>query len=81
MCLAPTGVAAALIGGSTYHSVLAVNRCAKKEVLTILIEARAKVQNVDYVFVDEISMMDCHTLPVYYYCNTARKYATKVPVP
>ncbi len=71
MCLASTGAAAALIGGSTYYSVLCVNRSAKKEVMATLIQARAKLQNVDYVFVDEISMVDCHAL----YTICSRMYA------
>ena len=62
ICLAPTDAAAALIGGSTYHLVLGINRESKKEVLASLIAAKAKLQNVDYILIDEISMVDCHTL-------------------
>lgn len=74
MMLAPTGSAAALIGGSTYHSVLAfqgpqgsskgeggggshANTSAKS-----LEEIRLAIQNVDYIFLDEVSMVDCGSL-------------------
>ena len=30
--------------------------------MVTLITARAKLQNVDYIFIDEISMVDCHAL-------------------
>ena len=79
MCLAPTGAAAALIGGSTYHSVLGVNRSAKKEVLAALIQTRAKLQNVDYVFVDEIVEVGA-LAPAFMIAPSPRSYCTYITV-
>ena len=62
ICLASTDTAAALIGGSTYHWVLGINRGSKKEVLASFIAAKAKLQNVDYIFIVEIHIIDCHAL-------------------
>ena len=62
MCLAPTGAAAALIGRSTYHSMLGIGREKGSESANSLLSVRARLQNVDYIFVDEISMVDCHSL-------------------
>ncbi|RPD52127.1 hypothetical protein L227DRAFT_465649, partial [Lentinus tigrinus ALCF2SS1-6] len=62
MCLAPTGSAAALIGGSTYHSMLGFRSKDASESLASLMQVRAKLQNVEYIFVDEISMVDCSSL-------------------
>ncbi|KAI3998453.1 hypothetical protein K525DRAFT_180094, partial [Schizophyllum commune Loenen D] len=62
--LAPTGTAAALLNGFTYHSVLGVgwgNDAGGKGGLT-----GSKVRNivdrlsgVEYIFIDEISMLNC----------------------
>lgn len=65
MCVAPTGAAAALINGSTYHSALGFSGLAnpsaqstKKAVKT----AEETLRNVDYLFVDEISMIDSRSM-------------------
>lgn len=60
--VAPTGSAAALIGGSTYHSVLRMsksNQGTDDVPLTALTEIQANLQYVDYIFMDEVSMLDC----------------------
>ena len=62
ICLAFTSAATALIGGSTYHLISSINRGFKKEVLASFIVARAKLQNVECIFIDETSMVDCHAL-------------------
>jgi hypothetical protein len=63
MCMAPTGSAASLIGGSTYHSVLGINPYREKnDQLASLSEVQAIIQHVDYIFMDEISMIDCVNL-------------------
>jgi len=68
MVLAPTGTAAALLNGSTYHKALAVNRQNEvgedfsKSTSTIVNEVRERFQGVDYVFVDEVSMISCSDL-------------------
>ena len=55
ICLASTDAAAALIGGSTYHSVLGTNKEFKKKVLASLIATRAKLQNVDYILLIKLA--------------------------
>lgn len=59
MCMAPTGSAAALIGGSTYHSMLGLRQNASSDSVATLLQVRARLQNVEYMFIDEISMVDC----------------------
>ena len=65
LILAPTGTAAALLNGSTYHSVLGIgsdpdggfsNECMS------LAKIANKLQGIDYIFIDEISMVACHEL-------------------
>jgi hypothetical protein len=66
--LAPTGTAAALLNGSTYHKALGIYR--KNEVgldfsrseSAVLNDVRARLQGVQYLFIDEISMIACHEL-------------------
>lgn len=62
-CVAPTGSAAALIGGSTYHSFLGIitswedgpRFLTKKQQA----EVRERLKNVRYIFLDEVSMVSC----------------------
>ena len=54
--LAPTGTAACLIGGSTYHSFLCLSD-ADNVSLKRLSLLRAKLETVDYIFIDEVSMI------------------------
>lgn len=63
-CIAPTGAAASLIGGSTYHSFLGMNTFNKEreEKITNLTEVKANLRNIDYIFFDEVSMLDCRSL-------------------
>ncbi len=56
--VALTGTAAALINGSTYHFMFGINECngdsiSKKS----LAEVKGHLQGVDYVFLDEVSML------------------------
>ena len=63
-CIAPTGTAAALIGGSTYHSLLGILRgddTGQATNMASLAQVRARLQNVEYIFIDEISMVDCRS--------------------
>jgi hypothetical protein len=46
--VAPTGTAASLLGGSTYHYMFGINEHAK---------VRSRLSGVDYVFFDEVSML------------------------
>ncbi|KAF5345617.1 hypothetical protein D9758_015159 [Tetrapyrgos nigripes] len=57
--LAPTGNAAALLGGSTYHSVLGINERASENNLP---QVRERLLGVDYIFIDEVSMLSAHDL-------------------
>ena len=59
--LAPTGSAAALVDGSTYHSVLAVNEM-ETENLKTRDNIRERTEGVEYIFVDEVSMISCHDM-------------------
>jgi hypothetical protein len=60
MILGPTGTSAALLGGSTYHSVLKVNISGSGN--DNILQVRAKLEGVDYIFIDEVSMISCHQL-------------------
>lgn len=62
MCMAPTGSAAALIGGSTYHSMLGIRQSRTSDSPATMVQVRARLQNVEYIFIDEISMVDCGSL-------------------
>ncbi len=58
--LGPTGTSAALINGSTYHSFLGINpgeNTAKK-----IEQVKVKLEGVNYIFIDEVSMMSCHDM-------------------
>lgn len=56
--LAPTGTAAAIIGGSTYHSYLGISDNRKLS-LSTMAKLREKVERVKYIFIDEVSMISC----------------------
>ena len=61
MCVAPTGAAAALISGSTYHSVLGLSKY-DKGAYSAIASAYDNLKYVDYIFMDEVSMLDCLSL-------------------
>ncbi|KAI0366259.1 hypothetical protein BV20DRAFT_922824, partial [Pilatotrama ljubarskyi] len=54
---APTGSAAALIC-STYYSVLGLRQKNSSDAVVSLMQDKARLQNVGYIFIDEISMVD-----------------------
>ncbi|KAJ7589069.1 hypothetical protein C8J56DRAFT_716296, partial [Mycena floridula] len=54
--LAPTGTAAAGLNGSTYHSFLSVGWKNNKSGIE---NAQANLIGVEYIFLDEISMVSC----------------------
>ena len=57
--VAPTGTAAALLGGSTYHSMFGINdRMSNNKIGQI----KAKLNGVDYVFFDEVSMLSARDM-------------------
>ena len=58
--IAPTGSAAALLGGSTYHYMFGINDFASiKSANLQLAEVKQRLQGVDYIFMDEVSMLSC----------------------
>src|ERR1700730_7235406 len=63
--LGPTGTAAALNNGSTYHSFLGIqvggSQNQKSENMAIE-QLKERLQGVDYIFLDEVSMLACHEL-------------------
>ena len=58
--MAPTGTSVALVGGSTYHSIVGIN---DKSTSTIsMAKVRTRLDDVDYMFLDEVSMFSCHDM-------------------
>ena len=67
VCLAPTGTAAALIGGSTYHSTLKLGKWDSQDPEDEANKKKSskihfRLDHVDYIFIDEVSMLDCRAL-------------------
>ena len=66
--LAPIGTAAALLNGSTYHRALGICSHYERGVdylrneNTVINEIRTRSQGVEYIFIDEISMLSCRDL-------------------
>lgn len=61
LVVAPTGAAAALLNGSTYHSVLGISDGEFISAKT-LANIRARLDGVDYMFLDEVSMLSCRDM-------------------
>ncbi|KAJ7143085.1 hypothetical protein C8R43DRAFT_892023, partial [Mycena crocata] len=69
MMLGPTGSVASLLNGSTYHSVFKLPRESKsrnhddvegiRNDASTLAAVNERLQGVDYIFLDEISMVSC----------------------
>ncbi|EPS92922.1 hypothetical protein FOMPIDRAFT_1101569, partial [Fomitopsis schrenkii] len=59
ICMARTGSAASLISGSTYHSMLGFSKYGESSDNSLR-DVRDHVNDVDYMFIDEISMVDCN---------------------
>jgi hypothetical protein len=60
--VAPTGSAAALLKGSTYHSMFGINSDGKKTSNIQLARVRFRLEGVHYVFLDEVSMLSCQDM-------------------
>ena len=61
--LAPTGTAAALLHGSTYHSFLGVpidGQTAFKNETTNNAQVKTRPDGLEYIFLDEVSMVSCN---------------------
>ena len=57
--MAPTGSAASLLNGSTYHYMFAIHTKGRKSSIVQLAQAKTQLQGVDYVFFYEVSMLSC----------------------
>jgi hypothetical protein len=62
--LAPTGTAAALLNGSTYHSVLGIvdSDSGERSEGTGIRKVRERLKGVEYIFIDEVSMVSCRNM-------------------
>ena len=60
--VAPTGSAAALLQGSTYHSVFGINSDGKQISNIQLAQVKERLEGVRYVFLDEVSMLSCRDM-------------------
>ncbi|KAJ3917035.1 hypothetical protein F5877DRAFT_28943, partial [Lentinula edodes] len=56
---APTGNAAALLGGSTYHFLLGINNQVEEVPRATMSEVCARLEGIEYVVLDEVSMLAC----------------------
>ncbi|PPR07900.1 hypothetical protein CVT24_002813, partial [Panaeolus cyanescens] len=57
--VAPTGTAAALIEGSTYHSMFGISDRGKAQPINTI---KQKLKGVEYIFLDEVSMLSAKDL-------------------
>jgi len=56
--VAPTGSAAALLAGSTYHYMFGLNEQSDDHISNVqLAQLKSRLEGVDYVFLDEVSML------------------------
>jgi Helitron helicase-like domain at N-terminus/PIF1-like helicase len=60
--VAPTGSAAALLKGSTYHSAFGINSDGGLSSNIQLAQVKSRLEGVDYIFLDEVSMLSCRDL-------------------
>lgn len=60
--VAPAGSTAALLKGSTYHSMFGINSDGKQTSNIQLVQVRSRLEGVEYVFLDEVSMLSCHDM-------------------
>lgn len=60
--VAPTGSAAALLGGSTYHYMFGIDSDGQWSTGAQLAQIKSRLQGVDYVFLDEVSMLSCRDM-------------------
>ena len=57
--VAPTGSAAALLGGSTYHYLFGINEYTK---MSSMSQVKSRLEGVEYVFLDEVSMLSARDM-------------------
>lgn len=59
--VAPTGTAASLLSGSTYHYMFGINDQTNVSKIQ-LAQVKSRLVGVDYVFFDEVSMLSCRDM-------------------
>ena len=57
--VAPTGSAAALLGGSTYHYLFGINEYTK---ISNMSQVKSRLEGIEYVFLDEVSMLSAQDM-------------------
>ncbi|KAJ6472415.1 hypothetical protein C8R45DRAFT_801862, partial [Mycena sanguinolenta] len=64
LVLGPTGTSASLLRGSTYHSVLGImdGMDGEKHEHTSIKHIQERLRGVDYIFLDEVSMVSCQAM-------------------
>ena len=79
--LAPTGTAAALLNGSTYYSILGIHMSngnfeedSLRNENSVIKEVQESLDEVDYIFIDEISMIACHELYICHKFSTFKSH-------
>src|ERR1700690_1057949 len=78
--VAPTGSAAALLAGSTYHSFFAFDERSDDMTSNVrLAQVKTRLHGVDYMFFDEVSMLSCRDL--YRICARLAKVLNEMEVP
>ncbi|KIY61018.1 hypothetical protein CYLTODRAFT_363462, partial [Cylindrobasidium torrendii FP15055 ss-10] len=61
--VAPTGAAAALVNGSTYHSLLGFSGRSTSNISeSTAAQIRSRLQGIKYLFFDKVSMVSCTQL-------------------
>ena len=60
--VAPTGSAAALLGGSTYHYMFGINDMTEHVSAIQLAQVKQRLQGVSFIFMDEVSMLFCRDM-------------------
>ncbi|KAJ3764375.1 P-loop containing nucleoside triphosphate hydrolase protein, partial [Lentinula raphanica] len=66
--VAPTGNAASLLGGSTYHYLLGINGKFEETPISTMSEVASRLHSIEYIILDEVSMVSCLEL----YCISER---------
>jgi hypothetical protein len=62
--LGPTGTSAAMQNGSTYHYFLGINpNTSKQNEATSIAQLKARLEGVDYIFIDEVSKAERNCIP------------------
>ncbi|KAF8240026.1 hypothetical protein L208DRAFT_1556631 [Tricholoma matsutake] len=60
--VAPMGSAVALLKGSTYHAMFGINSDGGSSSNIQLAQVKSRLEGVNYIFLDEVSMLSCHDM-------------------